>query len=94
MGNLIWGPEMEEILGTDRRGIYRRIHNGTLLKPLKICGRICWRQEDWTSWLEQEALRQGVAIDTTATDPPRRRRGRPKKTEQAARRSAERRGEA
>ena len=90
MGNLMWGSDMEKILGTDRRGIYRRIHNGTLLKPLKICGRICWRREDWDKWLEQEAVRQGVAVETTEAEPSRRRRGRPTKAEQAARRAAER----
>jgi predicted DNA-binding transcriptional regulator AlpA len=89
MGNLIWGSDMEKILGTDRRGIYRRIHNGTLLKPLKICGRICWRREDWDRWLEQEAVRQGVAVEATEVEPPRRRRGRPTKAGQAARRAAE-----
>jgi predicted DNA-binding transcriptional regulator AlpA len=90
MENVIWAKDMEGILGTSRLGIYRRIQRGTLPKPLKICGRVCWRRKDWENWLELEARRQGVEVSDAKPHPPRRRRGRPTKKEQAAR-AAERR---
>jgi predicted DNA-binding transcriptional regulator AlpA len=85
MDSIIWADEMENILQTNRTGIYRRIQRGTLPRPLKISGRVCWRREDFERWLEQEAVRQGVAVHAIDPELPRRRRGRPTKAEQAAR---------
>jgi len=82
---LILATEMERILGTDRKGIYRRVHNRTLPKPLRICGRLCWRRSDWANWLDQEAQRQGAAVAPALAEPKPRRRGRPTKAEAARR---------
>lgn len=84
MGNIIWAEDMEKLLSTNRRGIYKRVNRGTLPRPMKICGRSCWRRQDWEKWLEQEAQRQGAAISDAEPHPPRRR-GRPTKEEVAAR---------
>lgn len=89
MKSVIWAAEMEDELKTNRRGLYHRIQRGTLPKPMKISGRVCWRREDWENWLEQEAVRQGAAVQVAEPEPPRRRRGRPTRAEQAARRAAE-----
>jgi predicted DNA-binding transcriptional regulator AlpA len=86
---IIWAEEMENFLKTCRQGLYNRIQRGTLPKPLKISGRLCWRREDWDKWLENEAIRQGAAVRVAAEpEPPRRRRGRPRKNESVGRERA------
>lgn len=84
---LISATEMEQILGVDRFGIYRRVRRGTIPKPLKIGQSMFWRRCDWAAWLDAQAQGQGVAVVNGAdleqeSMPARRKRGRPRKNEQ------------
>ena len=80
--SIIWAEEMENFLGTRRQGLYNRIQRGTLPRPLKISGRMCWRREDWERWLANEAQRQGAVVQQEVVVqqslPVRRGPGRPK----------------
>ncbi len=52
----------------------------TIPKPLRLGRRLFWRTEDVKRWLEEQAVKSGAAPEPPQ-DPPRRRRGRPRKSE-------------
>ncbi len=55
----------------------------TIPRPFKLGSRLFWRPQDVEKWIEQRAAAAGSAIPEPAApqDPPRRRRGRPRKSE-------------
>ena len=75
---------MRETGVTNESSIYRAIAQGRLPRALRICGRLCWPENVWRLWLEEQARAQGVEFAPSVTienaEPaPLRRRGRPRK---------------
>ncbi len=47
--------EVAELLSLGKSSIWRHVSNGTLPKPIKICGATRWRKSDIETFIENAA---------------------------------------
>lgn len=79
-------PQVAAALGLSEAAMRSMLHRGRGPQPLRLDGgrRLAWRPEDLDAWVQAQAIGQGVAYSASAAqphqqEPPRRRRGRPRK---------------
>ena len=54
LDRLIRRPEVEQITGKSRSGIYEGIADGTFPRPVRIGARaVAWRESDIQNWIDQ-----------------------------------------